>query len=195
MFDWLGDAWDGFTGLFGDADSSSLSSTQSDLLNDIDISGDGTIGGVPISSYGSEGFAPDLTNIGSNDGYNSVLGGYDFGGGKLSKVDPKADAPWYTNPNVLGSAITAGAGLFGNMSALDARKEEQRANREAQKMNSLLELAKLKHSILKGSSGTGGAVRSGGGANEADNVRRQYSANKISQLSNLGANLANIYGG
>lgn len=191
--------YDSFMGLFGGGSSDTgLSSTQTSVLNDIDLDGDSTIGGVPINQYGSAGFAPNLTHLGDNNGYNTQIGGFDFSNPNApTKVEPSA-APFYTNPNLLGAAITAGAGLFQGMSALDVQKQALKAQQEKDKMNNLLELAKLKNQILmKGSSGSGGGRRAGGsgGAGQAEAVDRQYSANKISQLSSLGANLANIYKG
>lgn len=61
----------------------------------------------------------------------------------------------FTSPNVLSSAITAGAGLFGGMSQLDANEEALKASKENQKLQYLLELAKLKYG-QKGGGGKGG---------------------------------------
>jgi hypothetical protein len=166
MFDWLGDAWDGFTGLFGGEDASA------------------NIG--PLADGGSYG---DLLDDGLD---NNTISSWNDTVNPIPKPKPES-APWYTNPNVLGSAITAGAGLFGNMSALDAKRENDRANREAQKMNSLLELAKLKHSILNKSSS--GGTRSGGSGAKAEDTARQHSVNKINQYNNLGSSLSSIYKG
>lgn len=62
----------------------------------------------------------------------------------------------FLSPNVLSSAITAGAGLFGGMSQLDAQEEALKAQKEDQKLQYLLELAKLKYGPKGGGKGGGG---------------------------------------
>lgn len=101
------------------------------------------------------------------------------------------DVPFYKDPAILGSIITSGAGLFNNMSALDAKKQSEKNAQEQQKLQALLSLAQLKHSILA-KEGQGGA-RSGGA--RASDVNRQNSVNYVNALNNLGTNMANIYKG
>jgi len=167
----LGGAWDSFMSLFDS--SPSAPEINSDNYG-------------PLKDGGSYG---DFLDDGTDN--NSVV---DWSAPTLSKVDDKAS--WYTNPNLLGAGITAGASLLNGMGVQDTQKRAIAAQQEQAKMKNLLELAQLKHSILmKGSGGSGRRASGGGGANQAADVARQLSANKVSQLSNLGSNLANIYRG
>jgi hypothetical protein len=184
MFDFLGDAYDGFMSLFnGGSETPTLDSS---------ISGQVEGGGLDLS--GGNNYDSNLFSFEA-----PTIEGHSTGGGlnkpNLSNV-PEKD-PFYLNPNLLGAGITAGAALFQGMGNQSIQKQQLKAAEEARKMNNLLELAKLKNQILmKGSSGSGGRRASGGGGSgQAEAVDRQYSTNKISQLSNLGANLANIYRG
>jgi len=178
--EWLND----FMGLFdGGEDAPSTDGWQSnDSGWDYDFKGD---------EAGYDAFQSDYNDNLILDGdYSSFAGA---SSPALSKPDSKG--AWYTNPNLLGAGITAGAGLFGGMAKLDADKQNLKAQQEQSKMNNLLELAKLKHQILMKGSGGSGRGRGSGGANRSEDLDRGHSANKINQLSNLGANLSNIYRG
>lgn len=97
------------------------------------------------------------------------------------------------SPSVLGAIVTSGAGLLGGLSSLSAQQEQLKAAKEQQKMNQMLELAKLKYQLM--GKGGGGSRRSGssGGANRGEQVNAQYSANQASGYAQLGNNLSSIY--
>ena len=171
----LGGAWDSFMSLFD-------SGPSAPEINENNYG--------PLKDGGAYG---DFLDDGTDN--NSVT---DWSASTLSKVDSDSKGAWYTNPNLLGAGITAGAGLLNGMGAQDTQRRATAAALEQAKMKNLLELAQLKHSILMKGSGGSGRRASGGGsgaANQAAAVDRQLSANKVSQLSNLGSNLANIYRG
>lgn len=200
----LGDAWDGFMSFFGGGDSSTPAPDYSSSGGGA-FSLDGGAGNGYNLGVDTNLGSPDLSSVGSTPMYGDLSlnlpTSFDSPGSysqpSLSNVDPKTDAPWYTNPNILSAGITAGAGLLNGMGAQDTQRRALAAQQEQAKMKNLLELAQLKNSILmKQSSGSGRRASGGSGAaNQAAAVDRQYSANKVSQLSNLGSNLANIYRG
>ncbi len=100
----------------------------------------------------------------------------------------------FKSPGVLAAMIQSGSGLLAGMSNLDVQKQAIAAAKEKEKMNQMLELAKLKHSLM-GKGGSGGR-RSGGGGSSVDPrtaINAQYSANQVSGYNSVGNNLANIY--
>lgn len=188
MFDWMGDAWDSFTGLFGGSEAPSTDSYGGTLAN-LDIDGDGSIGSMPISSYDSGGDYDYLDSYGKFDGVSDFSSDYQVPGstGGKSFTDSLTSAP------VLGALITSGAGLIGGMNTLDQQKNALKAQQEQVKMNQMLELAKLKYQLL--GKGAGGGRRAGGNSNRAADQDAQFSRGQSSGYNQLGANLASIYGG
>lgn len=166
--------WDDFTSFFSSSDTSGNTLTDS----------------APVF-YGDN---PNPTGIptvadGSDFDYSILSGGVD------PTPDSKDKGPWYTNPSVIGAGITAGAGLFSNMSALDQKDRDTKAALEQQKMMNLVELAKLKNSILaKQAAGSGGGRSGGGGSGTAQaDKERANSVNQVNAYNNLGSTLAGIY--
>lgn len=206
MFEWLGNAWDDFTGVFGGSDDyagNPQSSTGQSVLSDIDIDNSGSIGSMDISDYKPD---YDYSSVDDEFGGYSENFGNPFDGtsgnpgatpGTLGKPGEK---PWYSSllsPSVLGAMVTSGAGLLGGLNQMDMQKQAIAAAKEKEKMNQLLELAKLKYQLLgKGASG-GGGRRSGGagsgGANPSGAINAQASAQLASGYQGLGNNLASIY--
>jgi hypothetical protein len=129
-------------------------------------------------------------NSNSGSGFTSDWSG--FAGQATPDASPSTWEKILTNPGVLGAAITSGAGLIGGMSRLNAEKEAVKAQQEQQKMNQMLELAKLKYQLL--SKGGGRASGAGGGSqNRAQDIQNQFSANQASGYQSLGNNLAATY--
>lgn len=50
-----------------------------------------------------------------------------------------------SNPSVISAGLTAGAGLFSGLQQIDANKQAQQLTAEQQKLNQLLEVAKLRY--------------------------------------------------
>ena len=143
------------------------------------------------SFFNLGGDVPSSMSLGDEYSLGNVLGN------AASSTD---SGNWYDaflSPAVLGAAITSGAGLLGNLNALDIQKEQLKTAQEQQKMNQLLELAKLKYQLLgKGASTSSGRRSSGrGGGSGAANsaLNTQLSANLASGYQNLGNSLSSIY--
>lgn len=185
--DWLTDAWDSFTGLFG---GSELSDNAQSVLGDIDIDGSGSIGGMDISDFKS-GY--DYYSM--DDDYGAALASIPDNVSNNPNVKPgKSFLDSFLSPSVIGAAITSGAGLLNGMSAMDIQKQNLKAQAEEKKMNQLLELAKLKYQLMgKGASGSSG--RKGGGAKgpTAQEINAQYSGNLASGYTGLANNLSSVY--
>lgn len=137
-----------------------------------------------VATEASSGF--DLGSI-----IDPVIGAV-TGGGKVPAVKPDtSSASSFLNPNVLAAIITSGASLTGGLAKLGLEEDALKAQKEKEKMDNLLGLAKLKYQLMgKGSGGGGG--RGSGGSGSADQARN--SANKVTQFNNLGSTLAGIYG-
>ena len=177
--------------LFGYGDEPQDNGYQTSILSDLDIDGNGSIGNKPINTY----------DPGIGYGANSS---YDYDGLAYNPVsaptatntptpqDGKSFWDSLTSPNVLGAAITAGAGLFGGMSSLNAQKEAQKAALEERKMNQLLELAKLKYQLMGKGAGGGGRGRSGG-ASRSSQIDAQYSGALANGYNTVGGNIAATY--
>lgn len=199
MLDWLGNAWDDFTGYFGGSDTAGdpSSSVGQSVLADIDIDGSGDIGGMDISDY-KPGY--DYSSIDDELGGYSESFGQSLGGsspGSPGTPGKPGEKPWYSallSPSVIGAMVTSGAGLLGGMNQMDMQKQALAAAKEREKMNQLLELAKLKYQLLgKGASGSSGRRSGGAGADPRQAINAQASAQLASGYQNLGGNLASIY--
>lgn len=154
---------------------------------DLDLDGSGSIGDKSISSYN-----PNQTYDFGQSGFD--MPSYDFIPGVTKPAGGPADKPWYTNPNVLGAAITAGSGLLGGLSQMNMQKQAIKAQEEQRKMNQMLELAKLKYQLLgKGASGSSGGRRGSGGPDPRQAINSQASAQLSNGYQALGGNLASIY--
>ncbi len=143
------------------------------------------------SDFGS-GYSPstpqDMFTLGP-------IGGGGFSTPVTTPTPEQPERSWtdsLTNPNVLGAAITAGAGLFGGMSRLNAEKEAQKASQEQQKMNNLLELAKLKYQLTKGGGGSG---RGSGGARRPTQaeIDAQYRNSMAGSYNSVGSGIAGAF--
>ena len=97
-----------------------------------------------------------------------------------------------TSPNVLGAAITAGAGLFGGLSQIDQQREAQKSAQEQQKMNNLLELAKLKYQLTKGGTGSGRASGGSRGPTRGE-IDAQYRSALANSYNTVGSGIAGVY--
>lgn len=162
-------------------------------------------GGSDDGWESSEGWDYDFK--GKPDEYNTFLTDYednrvldnDYSNFEGYVPDSQKDKSWYDaflSPSVIGAAITSGAGLLKGMSDMDIAKQNMQSQKEQQRLNQLLELAKLKYQLLGkgGSSGSGRSYR-GSGANPAQAINQQASAQLASGYQNLGGNLASIYRG
>jgi len=191
--------WDGISSAFDSAmdfvgygdDAPADSGYQTSIMSDLDIDGNGSIGSKPISSYD-----PNV-GYGANSSYDYDGLAYNPVSTPAATNTPKPEdgkSFWdsLTSPNVLGAAITAGAGLFGGMSNLNAQKEAMKAAQEEKKMNQLLELAKLKYQLMGKGAGGGGRGRSGG-ASKAGQIDAQYSNALASGYNTVGGNIAATY--
>lgn len=204
MFEWLGNAWDDFTGYFGGSDDgynpgmeTGNGGYDTSILSDLDIDGSGSIGDKPISSYNPENtYDFGTMNVDGYNGYN--VDGVSDVARPNNPANPN-EKPWYSallSPSVLGAMVTSGAGLLGGLGQMDMQKQQLAAAAEQRKMNQLLELAKLKYQLLgKGASGSSGrrGGGAGGGADPRQAINAQASAALASGYQNLGGNLASIY--
>lgn len=190
MFDWLGNAWDSFTGLFdggGYTAGDPTSSVGQSVLGDIDIDNSGTIGDMSIGDY-QPGY--DYSSLDSSFGDPFTLSNTPTPTNKPGNNSPS----WWQSPAVLGAAITSGAGLLGNLNSLNAQQSALKAQQEQQKMNQLLELAKLKYQLMgKGAKTSGGRRASGPSGPTPQQINAQYSGNLVSGYNNVGSNLAALY--
>jgi hypothetical protein len=188
----LSNAWDSFTGLFGFNNSGSAFSDgweSSDGI-DYDFKGD---------QAGYDAFQADYAD-GTLDGDYSRYQGNDpviRYWRKDPVKDKNDDKPWYSSlltSDVLGAAITSGAGLLQGMSKMEMEKQQLKAAEEQRKMNQMLELAKLKYQLM-GKGAGGGGRRSGGSgaANRAQAIDLQASNNLAAGYQNMGNSLASIY--
>jgi hypothetical protein len=179
MFDWLGNAWDDFTSLFGSDESKDLTDWDSKYNPPTyDFKGEQGAYDVFKNDYETDGVLQgDYSSFQPPRNYDD-----NQGGGILKSL---------LSPSVLGAAITSGAGLLGGLNQMDMQKQALKAQEEQKKMNQLLEMAKLKYQLLgKGASGGG---RRSGGANPSVGINQQASAQLASGYQNLGGNLASIY--
>lgn len=197
--DWLENAWDSFTGLFGggsEVEGNPQSGIGQSVLGDIDIDNSGDIGGMDISDY-KPGY--DYSSVDDQFGGYSESFGDPFKPaeqGNSNTPGKPGDKPWYSSllsPAVLGAMVTSGSSLLGGLSSLNAQKEQQKAAQEQQKMNQLLELAKLKYQLLGKGAKTSGGRRSGGGSSSGQNADAQASAQLANGYQSLGNNLSSIY--
>lgn len=103
--------------------------------------------------------------------------------------DSKKDSLWDSllNQNVIGSVITAGSGLLSNMSKLDLEQQGLEQQKEKDRFNMLVELAKLKYGS-KGGGGGGGSQRNANA--DLIQVLMQGAENKSNALNNLAKNYA-----
>jgi hypothetical protein len=167
---------------------------RTSILDDIDVNDDNMIGNKPFSSYDAEG-TYDFGDFPVDPGASGFEGSNPSPGLK----DPKQDnsKPFWQNPAFLAAAIQSGAGLLGGMNQMDLQKAALKAQQEKEKMNQMLELAKLKYQLL-GKGGSGGGRRSGGkggsgGMSAAQQLQAQYSAQQSSGYNSLGNTLSGIY--
>lgn len=184
MFDFIGDAWDSFTGLFGGDEGA----TSSDGWKSNDDGWDYDFKGKP-EAY--QQFESDYSDNGILDGDYSSFEGADLNpsnnGGGFGKA--------LLSPSVLGAIVTSGAGLLQGMNQMDIQKQQLKAAEEQRKMNQMLELAKLKYQLL-GKGGSGGSGRrygGSGGANPSAAINAQASANLANGYQALGGSLSSIY--
>lgn len=196
--DWFSNAYDTVTNWGGNDEPMSYNPSgdpQSDVgqsvLSDLDIDNSGSIDDRAISSYQPGYDYSSYDNdygdfIGNPAQNNPSNGGPNGGKGFLGSL---------LSPSVLGAAITSGAGLLGGLSAMDAQKQQLAAAKEQQKMNQLLELAKLKYQLMGKGAGTGGRRSGAGGASgpTPQQINAQASQQLSSGYQNLGGNLASIY--
>lgn len=137
-------------------------------------------------------FVTDYEDNGSLDNDWSSYEGY-----VPDNLKEKSWTDSFLSPSVIGAAITSGAGLLKGMSDMDLAKQNMQSQKEQQRLNQLLELAKLKYQLLgKGGSSGGSGRRSGGGGgtDPRQAINQQASAQLASGYQNLGGNLASIYG-
>lgn len=122
--DWLGGAWDSFTGLFD-------SSTPSQSTSNINFGVDGG-----NANFGLGDYLPS-----SNTSLDNVS-------------NSSSSSSWWQNPSILSAAITSGAGLLQGMNNMNIEEQRLKASADQVKMNQMLELAKLKYQLMNKGAGT-----------------------------------------